>query len=107
MIAFNSLDPMLAGLAQAEAPYGELTHDSITMYWYDGEVTPWAVESWSSTADLSQYTFKVREGIKFHSGDPVTSADIKYTLDRIRHRTHPHHIGTTSTISTPSRRLTT
>ena len=80
----GTLDPMLAGLSQGQAPYGELTYDNVTMYWYDGEVTPWAVESWSSTDDLSQYTFKVREGITFHSGDPLTSADIKYTLDRIR-----------------------
>ena len=105
MIAFNSLDPMLAGLAQAEAPYGELTHDSITMYWYDGEVTPWAIESWSSTDDLSQYTFKVREGINFHDGKPLTSADIKYTLDRIRHpdspSPHRDNIGYIDTISTP------
>ena len=105
MIAFNSLDPMLAGLAQAEAPYGELTHDSITMYWYDGEVTPWAVESWSSTDDLSQYTFKVRDGINFHDGKPLTSADIKYTLDRIRHpdspSPHRDNINYIDTISTP------
>lgn len=80
----GTLDPMLAGLSQGQAPYGELTYDNVTMYWYDGEVTPWAVESWSSTSDLSQYTFKVREGITFHSGDALTSADIKYTLDRIR-----------------------
>ena len=84
MIAFNSLDPMLAGLAQGEAPYGELTYDNIAMYWYDGEVTPWAVESFEVTDDLSQYTFKVREGINFHSGMPLTSADVKYTLDRVR-----------------------
>ena len=54
------------------------------MYWYDGEITPWAVESWSSSDDLSQYTFNLRAGNKFHSGNALTSADIKYTLDRIR-----------------------
>ncbi len=80
----GTLDPMLAGLSQGQAPYGELTYDNATMYWYDGEVTPWAVESWSSTDDLSQYTLKVRDGITFHSGDALTSADIKFTLDRIR-----------------------
>ena len=105
MIAFNSLDPMLAGLAQAEAPYGELTYDSIAMYWYDGEVTPWAVESFNVTDDLSQYTFKVREGINFHSGSPVTSADIKYTLDRVRapDSASPHrdNIAYIDTITTP------
>ena len=105
MIAFNSLDPMLAGLAQGEAPYSELTYDSLVMYWYDGEVTPWAVESWSSTDDLSQYTFKVREGITFHNGDPLTSADIKYTLDRIRAEDsaspHKDNIGYIDTVTTP------
>ncbi len=80
----GTLDPMLAGLSQGQAPYGELAYDNAMMYWYDGEVTPWAVESWSSTDDLSQYTLKVRDGISFHSGSPLTSADIKYTLDRIR-----------------------
>ena len=105
MIAFNSLDPMLAGLAQAEAPYGELNYDHIVAYWYDGEVTPWAVESWSSTDDLSQYTFKVRDGITFHNGDPLTSADIKYTLDRIRHEDsaspHKDNIAFIDAINTP------
>ena len=105
MIAFNSLDPMLAGLAQGEAPYGELTYDNIVHYWYDGEVTPWAVESWSSTSDLSEYTFKVREGIKFHSGNTLTSADIKFTLDRIRApesaSPHKENIGYIDTITTP------
>ena len=105
MIAFNSLDPMLAGLAQAEAPYGELNYDHIVAYWYDGEVTPWAVESWSSTDDLSQYTFKVRDGITFHDGKPLTSADIKYTLDRIRHEDsaspHKDNIAFIDAINTP------
>ena len=80
----GTLDPMLAGLSAGQAPYGELTYDNVVMYWWNGDVTPWAVESWSSADDLSQYTFSVREGIKFHNGDPLTSADIKYTLDRIR-----------------------
>ncbi len=80
----GTLDPMLAGLSQAQSPYGEIAYDSIVMYWYDGEVTPWAVESWTSSDDLSQYTFKVRDGINFHSGGALTSSDIKYTLDRIR-----------------------
>ena len=80
----GQLDPMLAGLSQGQSPYGEIAYDSLVMYWYDGEVTPWAVESWSSSDDLSQYTFNVRPGNKFHSGNALTSADIKYTLDRIR-----------------------
>jgi len=29
------------------------------------------------------YTFKIREGVKFHDGTPLTSADIKASLDKI------------------------
>lgn len=32
--------------------------------------------------DGLKYTFKLREGIKFHNGNPVTVDDIKYSLDR-------------------------
>jgi peptide/nickel transport system substrate-binding protein len=29
------------------------------------------------------YTFKIRKGIKFHNGDELTSADVKFSLERI------------------------
>ena len=31
----------------------------------------------------TKYTFKIREGVKFHDGTPLTSADVKATYDRI------------------------
>ncbi|MDX1512955.1 MAG: ABC transporter substrate-binding protein [Gammaproteobacteria bacterium] len=31
----------------------------------------------------TKYTFKIRSGVKFHDGDPLTSADIKATYDKI------------------------
>ena len=30
-----------------------------------------------------KYTFKIRKGVKFHDGTPLTSADIKATFDKI------------------------
>ena len=32
----------------------------------------------------TKYTFKIRTGVKFHDGTPLTSADIKATFDKIR-----------------------
>jgi len=83
MIDFGTLDPALMGLSQASSVYSELAYDNATVLWYDGEVTPWVLESWDSSNDLTQYTFKVRGGIQFHNGQNLTSADIKYTFDRI------------------------
>ena len=31
----------------------------------------------------TKYTFKIRKGVKFHDGTPLTSADIKATFDKI------------------------
>lgn len=41
-------------------------------------------ESWTQSADGLTYTFKLRKGIKFHDGSPLTSADIKATYDRLK-----------------------
>ncbi len=40
-------------------------------------------ESWTISPDGKTYTFKLRDGVKFHNGDTLTSADVKATLDRI------------------------
>src|SRR2546429_7501734 len=37
----------------------------------------------TTSADGKTVTVKLRTGVKFHSGDPLTSADVKYTFDRI------------------------
>jgi peptide/nickel transport system substrate-binding protein len=39
-------------------------------------------ESWSAGADGKTYTFKMRTGIKFASGNPVTAQDAAYSLQR-------------------------
>jgi len=40
------------------------------------------VESWRQT-DVTTYEFKLRRGVKFHSGDEMTSEDVKFTFDRM------------------------
>ena len=37
----------------------------------------------TTSSDGLQITVKIRKGVKFHNGDPLTSADVKYTFDRI------------------------
>jgi peptide/nickel transport system substrate-binding protein len=39
-------------------------------------------QSWSVADDGKTYTFKMRPGVKFHSGNPVTAADAAYSLQR-------------------------
>ncbi len=48
------------------------------------KVAPDVAESWSASDDKLTYTFKIRPGIMFHDGSPLTSADVKASFDRIR-----------------------
>src|SRR5438128_3785027 len=42
-----------------------------------------AATEWKISPDGLTYTFKIRPGIKFHDGSPLTAADVKATYDKI------------------------
>jgi peptide/nickel transport system substrate-binding protein len=44
---------------------------------------PILAESWSPNTDGSVWTFKIRRGVKFQDGRPMTAADIVATIDRL------------------------
>jgi peptide/nickel transport system substrate-binding protein len=54
---------------------------------FDGKdypkVVPDLAESWTVSANGMTYTFKIRTGVTFHDGSPLTSQDIKASYDRI------------------------
>jgi len=45
-------------------------------------IDPGLAESWEASEDGQTYTFTLKEGVEFHSGDPFTAADAKFTIDR-------------------------
>jgi peptide/nickel transport system substrate-binding protein len=42
-----------------------------------------AAESWTTSADGKTFTFKLRKGLTFHSGAPVTPEDAAFSLQRV------------------------
>ncbi len=48
-----------------------------------GEVAPSLAESYEVSEDELVYTLHLQEGVKFHSGNTMTSEDVKYSLERI------------------------
>ncbi len=41
---------------------------------------PWLATSWSPSADASVWTFKIRQGVKFNDGTPMTVDDVVYSF---------------------------
>lgn len=47
----------------------------------DGNLIPAVASDYTMSEDGLTYTFTLRDGIKFHNGNPVTVADVKYSID--------------------------
>jgi len=47
-------------------------------------MTPSLAESWTVSPDQRVYEFKLREGLKFHNGDPFTAEDVKFSFNRTK-----------------------
>ncbi len=56
-------------------------HDSLYQVNDQYELEPVLAESYEASADGKTYTFKLRDGVTWHNGDPFTSADVKYTYE--------------------------
>lgn len=44
---------------------------------------PSLAESWAISDDGKTFTFKIRQGVTFHSGNPVTARDVEWSLHRL------------------------
>jgi peptide/nickel transport system substrate-binding protein len=49
----------------------------------DLKMRPALAESWTTSPDQLSWTFTLRDGVTFHDGQPLTSADVVYSFDRI------------------------
>ncbi len=47
----------------------------------NNQLQPMLATEWKTTGD-KQWTFKLRKDVKFHNGDPLTAADVKFTIER-------------------------
>jgi peptide/nickel transport system substrate-binding protein len=59
------------------------------------EVTPHLAEDMTVAKDGKTYTFRLRQGVRFHSGDPLTADVVKYSINRML----TVNLGPASTIS--------
>src|SRR5262249_29881437 len=59
-------------------------HDALVKPMPAGINTPSLAESFTQSKDGLTYEFVIRKGVKFHNGDPVTAADVKFSFERYK-----------------------
>lgn len=78
----SELDPILMDNLGAYTPV-------VTAFEYlcgpgpNSTLAPMLAESWEPNEDGSEWTFKLRQGVKWHSGGDFTAADVIATMDRL------------------------
>jgi peptide/nickel transport system substrate-binding protein len=74
---YESTDPIFY-----ESFWGWAMYDPLLTFDQKGNVIGSVAESWKLSPDGKTWTFKIRKGIKFHNGDPLTSADVAFSVVR-------------------------
>jgi peptide/nickel transport system substrate-binding protein len=77
----TNLDPRVGTDAQSER-IDELLFDSLVRRDEHFNLHPWLAERWE-TPDPLTYVFHLRQGVRFHNGQPLTARDVKWTLDSL------------------------
>src|SRR5262250_3972593 len=67
-------------------PFGMLyaLHDALVRPLPGQKMGNALAESWTESPDGLRYEFKLRRGLKFHNGDPVTAEDAKFSFERYK-----------------------
>ncbi len=63
------------------------SYDTLVAHKSPSELTtfvPMLAESWTMSKDGKEYTFHLRKGVKFASGNPITADDVKFSLMRLK-----------------------
>ena len=122
------------GMTLAAGSQGQLTwaiHVSLAPAWFDpadtlGLITPFMVlyalhdamvkpmpeklhapclaKSWETSEDNLTHEFVIRDGVKFHNGEPVTAEDVKFSYERYRGAAHELMRKQVAAIETPDPR---
>src|SRR5436309_10762838 len=59
-------------------------HDALVKPMPGNLMTASLAESWTLSADQRTYEFKLRDGVKFHNGEPFTAEDVKFSFQRAK-----------------------
>jgi peptide/nickel transport system substrate-binding protein len=79
-------------------------HDAMVKPMPGQAMAPSLAELVSASGDGRTYDFVIRQGALFHNGDPVTSADVKFSFDRYRGVAHDLLQSRVAEVETPDAR---
>lgn len=92
MISITYLSDQALQSLDRYATTGSMQSHTTCMLWADsliasdhaGTFSPWLATEWDMAEDSMSITMKLREGVLFGDGTPLTAEDVKFTFERLR-----------------------
>ena len=78
----TEIDPILVA---DEGGLSVMSQSGEFLSWSDSklQLQPRLAESWKPNSDGSEWTFKIRQGVKFHDGTPMTAEDVASSINAL------------------------
>src|SRR5881409_3699686 len=83
-IASSFLDPAETSGLGTSFVFLYALHDALIKPLPGNDMAPCLAESWTESPDGLVYEFKLRQGLRFHNGDPCTAEDVKFSFERYK-----------------------
>lgn len=96
----NSLDPFAIATSE-QAVYMNQVYNRLMDLDNDFVLHPELAASWESNDDATEWTFHLQEGVLFHDGHELTSADVVWTYQRLIDPENPSESYATLSFLTP------
>jgi peptide/nickel transport system substrate-binding protein/oligopeptide transport system substrate-binding protein len=78
----RTLDPAI-GYDVVSWSFEQMLFNTLVDYDQGTAIVPELAESWEAQPDARRFTFRLRRDVRFASGRPLTSADVRYSLERL------------------------
>ncbi len=82
LMELGTIDPVFA-MNNWETSVAYNIYDGLVHVDLAKGVQPWVAESWEISEDGLTYTFRIRDGLTFHDGSPLTAEDVAFSMDRM------------------------
>jgi peptide/nickel transport system substrate-binding protein len=86
-VAPPTLDPTVNASAAIDEVVDYNVFQHLVQLQPDGQVVPVLATAWTTSDGGRVYTFTIRKGVRFSNGDPMTPADVVFSLENVIH--HP------------------
>jgi peptide/nickel transport system substrate-binding protein len=105
----NPEPPVLVSIFQTTGPAlvaSSKVLEGLLAYDFDLKPKPQLATAWNASPDGLKYTFTLRQNVKWHDGEPFTSADVAFSIELLK-SIHPRGRSTfanVTRVSTPDAR---